>query len=101
MLSREEIAKRCLLAMEREIPKWMEWSYPGKWKGKQKIDFEKKMAKKGTKMTKKKGIIDEWHDAAIELADKLGIIDHDFTEEDLEPIKKALKAAAEKEDNKE
>ena len=48
-------------------------------------------------MTKKKGVIDEWHDAALDLADKLGIIDHDFTEEDLEPIKKALKSAAEKE----
>jgi hypothetical protein len=44
---------------------------------------------------KKKGILDEWHQKALELADKLGIIDHDFTAEDLEPIKKALKAAAE------
>lgn len=52
--------------------------------------------RKGRKMTeKKKGILDEWHQKALELADKLGIIDHDFTAEDLEPIKKALKAAAE------
>ena len=48
----------------------------------------------------KKGVIDEWHQKALELADKLGIIDHDFTVEDLEPIKKALKAASE-EDKKE
>jgi hypothetical protein len=55
----------------------------------------KKSNKGEKKMTKKKAIIDEWHQKALEVADKLGIIDHDFTVEDLEPIKKALKAAAE------
>ena len=44
-------------------------------------------------MVKKKGMLDQWQEAALKLADQLGIIDHDFTVEDLEPIKKALKKA--------
>ena len=40
--------------------------------------------------------IDDITEAAMKLADEMGIIDHDWTEADLEPIKKALAVAYEK-----